>query len=62
MHSRISGQAVLIRRLRALLIAVHRFGRGRARTRQELRWAAHTIDALTALLQEGGPDAPQDPR
>lgn len=57
MPSRIKGQAQLIRRIRLLLVAVHRFGRHRARTRAERLWAANVIDRLTALLQEGAPDA-----
>lgn len=57
LRSRLTGQAALIRRVRLLLIAVHRFGRGRVRTRAERQWAAKMIDGLTALLQEGAPDA-----
>ena len=51
LHTRIKGRQALVRRLRGLLVAVHRFGRGRARTREELAWYARTIDALTAALE-----------
>lgn len=54
---RVVGRPALERRIRLLLIAVHRYGRARARTRDELHWAARTIDGLTALLHgEGGHD------
>jgi hypothetical protein len=48
--SRIKGRASLVRRLRALLIASHRFGRHRAATRDEVLFAAQLIDGLTATL------------
>jgi hypothetical protein len=48
--SRIKGRASLLRRLRALLIAAHRFGRGRAQTPDDLRFAAALIDGLTSTL------------
>lgn len=60
--SRIKGRPALIRRIRSLLVAVHRFGRGRARTRADQQWAAQVIDGLTTLLQEGAPDVRNDPR
>ena len=50
LHSRIKGRAALERRIRGLLIAVHRFGRGRQLTAEDLRWAAKTIDRLTEML------------
>jgi hypothetical protein len=49
-QTRVSGRAALDKRLRGLLVAVHRFGRARARTREELAWTARTLDALTAAL------------
>ena len=42
--SRVRGRAALVRRLRALLVAVHRFGRARARTRAKVAWAARMIE------------------
>ena len=52
-----------MRRLRGLLLATHRFGGGRARTRAEQQFAARMIDGLTALIeQEGKADAQKDPR
>jgi hypothetical protein len=50
LHSRIRGRAALERRMRALLIAVHRFARGRATAPAELRWCARVIDSLSAVL------------
>lgn len=49
--SRIKGKAQLIRRLRGLLIAVERFGRGRAITRKDVLWAARFLDNLTTALE-----------
>lgn len=45
--SRVTGRAALTRRLRGLLLAVHRFGRCRATTEADRRWAARVIDELT---------------
>jgi hypothetical protein len=42
--SRIAGRPALEKRLRALLVSCHRFGRARARTRAELAWAARMIE------------------
>ncbi len=49
--SRIKGRQALVRSLRGLLIRVHRFGRGRARSPEDVRWAARTIDALADCLR-----------
>jgi hypothetical protein len=57
--SRVRGRAALERRLRGLLVSVHRFGRARATTASERQWAAHTIDGLHALLDPGEP-TPRD--
>ena len=54
--SRVKGRPALERRLRALVIAVHRFGRQRARTVEDLQWTARVLDALSAALD--GSDAP----
>jgi hypothetical protein len=51
-HTRVKGRPALMKRLRALLVAVHRFARARARTPDDVQWAARTIAALSALLQE----------
>jgi hypothetical protein len=48
--TRVKGRQALERRVRALLIAVHRFARCRATSRDDLRWCARTIDGLEALL------------
>lgn len=45
--SRVKGRASLVRRLRDLLIAAHRFDRGRARTAEDRAFAARLIDGLT---------------
>jgi hypothetical protein len=59
--SRIRGRDSIVKSLCGLLIRVHRFGRHRARTAEDLMWAARTIDALYQALavadtdQAGGP-------
>ncbi len=61
--SRVQGRPALERRLRGLLIAVHRFGRARATGHADLAWCARAIDALTALLvTETRPSAGWQPR
>lgn len=52
MHTRVRGRQALEKRLRAVLVAVHRFGRCRAAIDADRRWTAHTLDRLTAVLQE----------
>lgn len=52
---RVKGRAALTRRLRALLVAVHRFGRARATTPDDLQWTAHLLDTLTAALDAADP-------
>jgi hypothetical protein len=52
--TRVKGQAALMRRLRALLVAVARFDRCRAKAEDERRWCARTLDGLRALLREDG--------
>ena len=54
---RVKGKQALEKRLRGLLLAVHRYGRCRARTRAELQWTAKAIDLLTLALNEDGRDA-----
>jgi hypothetical protein len=49
---RVKGRAALIRRAQGLLLAVHRFGRGRATSPDDLKWAARAIDQLTTLLAD----------
>lgn len=53
LQSRIKGRPALERRLRGLLIAVHRFARGRAQSHDDLHWCARTADGLSALLRGG---------
>jgi hypothetical protein len=50
--SRVRGKASLIRRLGALLIATHRFGRCRAATPADLVWTAKLMDNLQRTLDE----------
>lgn len=45
------GRPALVRRLYGLLLAVHRYGRHRARTPDERRWTARLIDALEQARQ-----------
>ncbi|MCC7034017.1 MAG: hypothetical protein IT179_14435 [Acidobacteria bacterium] len=52
---RIKGRPALVRRLRGLLLAVHRYGRHRASTDRDRQWAAHLIDHLTATLATADP-------
>lgn len=64
--SRIKGRPALVRRLRGLLVAVHRYGKGRARTPEEVRWAAKMLDRLQHALDgaegfEGPPWAVPEP-
>lgn len=47
---RVKGRPALVRRLRGLLLAVHRFGRARATTPDDRAWTAHVLDVLTAAL------------
>jgi hypothetical protein len=42
--SRVKGRLALEKRLRGLLVSIHRFGRARAVTRAELAWAARMIE------------------
>jgi len=49
--SRIKGRTSITRRLRAVLIGVHRYARCRAQRGSDLRWAASVIDALTTTNQ-----------
>ena len=57
--SRIRGRISLLRRLRCLLIAAHRYGRHRAATPDDLVFSAHLIDGLTSTLQTVDPGAPK---
>jgi hypothetical protein len=61
--SRIKGRPALVRRLRGLVVAVNRFGRHRARSREDVWWSARTIDALSIALEvantpNGGASSP----
>lgn len=50
--NRVADRGPLIRRLGGLVIAVHRFGRCRARSDSERAWTARVIDRLQAALDE----------
>lgn len=52
---RIKGRPALLRRLRGLLVAAHRFGRHRATSLEERTWSARFIDALTAAVDVAEP-------
>lgn len=54
--SRIKGRDALTQRLVRLLLAVHRFGRHRARTDVEIQWTARLIDRLQQALDEARHD------
>ena len=49
--SRVKGRLSIERRIRALLISVHRYARHRARKGSDLRWSAVLIDSLTSALE-----------
>jgi hypothetical protein len=51
----VKGRPAIVKSLRALLIRTHRFGRHRARTADDIRWAARLIDALTTALSCASP-------
>jgi hypothetical protein len=53
--SRVKGRPALVRRLRALLLAVARCAKHRARTHDELVWSARVLDALTVTLDTADP-------
>lgn len=57
LRSRVTGRAAIERSLRSLLIRAHRFGRHRATSPADCRWAAQMIDALTAATF-AAPEAP----
>ena len=54
---RVVGPAALTRSLRGLLRRAHRFGEQRARSRDELIWAARFVDGLHAVLRDVERDA-----
>jgi hypothetical protein len=49
-QTRVKGRPALTRRLRGLILAVHRYGRHRARTPGERIWTARLLDRLQAAL------------
>ena len=51
---RIRGRRALEKRIRSLLVSVHRFVRCRACSHADQAWCARTIDALTAVLETDG--------
>ena len=63
--TRVKGRPALVRRLRGLLVAVHRYARHRAATHADQWWSARTIDALlieqvpVARLADAAADAPE---
>jgi hypothetical protein len=48
--SRIQGRTRIAKRLRSLLLAVHRYGRCRASRTADYRWTASVLDALYSTL------------
>ncbi len=48
---RVKGRPAIERSTRALLLRVHRFGRARATTREDVLWSARWIDGLDELLR-----------
>jgi hypothetical protein len=50
MPTRVKGREAFVRRIAALAIAVQRYGRHRASSRDDVVWAARTLDAVLATL------------
>ena len=50
MSSRVKGRPAILKSLMRLLLRVHRFGRLRASSDDDQRWAARVSDGLHALL------------
>jgi hypothetical protein len=50
--SRVKGKAALVKRLRGLLLATHRYSKARARA-SDYRWTGCFLDALNVALQIG---------
>ena len=53
---RVVGRQALEKSIRALLLRAHGYGQHRARTCDELQWAAGVIDGLTATLEASTSD------
>lgn len=53
--TRVTGRPALLRRLRALLVAAHRFARHRATTAADRDWSIQVLDGLTSTLQAADP-------
>jgi hypothetical protein len=58
---RVKGRPALLRRLRGLLVAAHRFGRARAVTPDDRLWSARLVDALTHTVATCDPGSLQAP-
>jgi hypothetical protein len=56
---RVKGRPALVRRLRGLLLAVHRYGRARATTADDHQWTARMLDALTVAVTVADPPEPR---
>lgn len=59
---RVVGRPALVRSLRGLLRRAHRFSAQRARTRDDLLWAARFVDGLEAILRDAEGHAATLPR
>jgi hypothetical protein len=58
---RVKGRWALERSARSLLLRVHRFGRCRAVSREDLLWCARAIDSLTVVLNGERPEHGEAP-
>jgi hypothetical protein len=56
--SRCRGKAALTRRLRGLLLSVHRYQRARVATDADARWSARLADDLQVALSHADPPRP----
>lgn len=59
---RVKGRPALTRRLRGLLLAVHRFARHRATAPADRAWAARLLDVLSHALDIADPGSRTDAR
>jgi hypothetical protein len=53
--SRVKGRPALVRRLRGLLLAVHRYARHRATSAADRDWSIRVLDGLADVLRQADP-------
>ncbi len=60
--TRVKGRPALVRRLRGLLLAVHRYARHRATAPADRDWCIALLDSLTHAVQVADPGTLSDRR